>query len=132
MTGRGVEITDDSGNTDRMVFTQNKCAAWLRKFSSKLEFEELTHEEALDGLDEAQRLSIQGRESTITGTRWFPRKPSPTSLSLETRGISKGWRVTSRGRNSHPSRPSHKAPLPPGFALESRRELKFEVSAPRS
>ena len=60
MTGRGVEITDDSGNTDRMVFTQNECAAWLRKFSSKLEFEELTHEEALDGLDEAQRLSIQG------------------------------------------------------------------------
>ena len=27
MTGRGVEITDEGGNTDRMVFTQNECAA---------------------------------------------------------------------------------------------------------
>ena len=33
MTGRGVEITDEAGNTDRMVFTQNECAAWLGKFA---------------------------------------------------------------------------------------------------
>ena len=60
MTGRGVEITDEAGNRDRMVFTQNECAAWLRKFSSKLEFEELTKDEALNGLDKAQRLGVQG------------------------------------------------------------------------
>ena len=60
MTGRGVEITDEDGNTDRMVFTQDQCAAWLRKFAGKLEFEELTKNEALDGLDNAQRLSVQG------------------------------------------------------------------------
>ncbi len=60
MTGRGVEITDDTGNTDRMVFTQNECAAWLRTFADKLEFEELTKEEALNGLDQAQRLGVQG------------------------------------------------------------------------
>lgn len=60
MTGRGVEITDDAGDTDRMVFTQNECAAWLREFAAKLEFEELTKEEALNGLDKAQRLGVQG------------------------------------------------------------------------
>ncbi len=60
MTGRGVEITDEGGNIDRMVFTQNECAAWLRKFADRLEFEELTEEEALNGLDKAQRLGVQG------------------------------------------------------------------------
>lgn len=60
MTGRGVEITDEAGNTDRMVFTQNECSAWLRTFAHKLKFEELTKEEALDGLDKAQRLGVQG------------------------------------------------------------------------
>lgn len=60
MTGRGVEITDEDGNVDRMVFTQNECAAWLREFARRLKFEELTKDEALSGLDKAQRLSIQG------------------------------------------------------------------------
>ena len=60
MTGRGVEITDEAGNVDRMVFTQNECAAWLREFADRLEFDELTKEEALTGLDKAQRLGVQG------------------------------------------------------------------------
>jgi hypothetical protein len=60
MTGRGVEITDEAGNTDRMVFTQNECAAWLRTFAEKLDFEELTKLEALKGLDKAQSLGVQG------------------------------------------------------------------------
>jgi hypothetical protein len=60
MTGRGVEITDEAGNINRMVFTQNECAAWLRNFASRLEFEELTKDEALNGLDRAQRLGVQG------------------------------------------------------------------------
>jgi hypothetical protein len=60
MTGRGVEIVDEAGNADRMVFTQNECASWLRKFAGRLEFEELSKEEALNGLDKAQRLSVQG------------------------------------------------------------------------
>jgi hypothetical protein len=49
-----------SGNTDRMIFTQNECGAWLRKFAARLEFVELTKDEALNGLDKAQRLSVQG------------------------------------------------------------------------
>ena len=60
MTGRGVEITDGTGNSDRMVFTQNECSAWLRNFAAKVEFVELTKDEALNGLDRAQRLGIQG------------------------------------------------------------------------
>ena len=60
MTGRGVEITDEAGNIDRMVFTQNECAAWLRKFAGRLKFEELTKDEALNSLDKAQSLGVQG------------------------------------------------------------------------
>jgi hypothetical protein len=60
MTGRGVEITDDAGNVDRMVFTQNECAAWLRSFAGKVEFEELTEAEALKALDKAQSAGVQG------------------------------------------------------------------------
>jgi hypothetical protein len=60
MTGRGVEISDDAGNIDRMVFTQNQCAAWLREFAGRVEFKELTKEEALHGLDKAQGLGVQG------------------------------------------------------------------------
>ena len=60
MTGRGVEITDAAGNTDRLVFTQNECAAWLRKFAGRLEFEELTKDEALTAIDKAQRIGVQG------------------------------------------------------------------------
>jgi hypothetical protein len=60
MTGRGVEITDEAGNIDRMVFRQRECAAWLREFAEKIEFEELTKNEALSGLDRAQGLGVQG------------------------------------------------------------------------
>ncbi len=60
MTGRGVEILDKDGNPDRMVFTQNDCLAWLRKFAAKVQFVELTSEEALTALDKAQGLGVQG------------------------------------------------------------------------
>jgi site-specific recombinase XerD len=60
MTGRGVEITDDDGNTERMVFTQKECAAWLRNFAAKIKFEELTKKEALKALEDAQGLGVQG------------------------------------------------------------------------
>ena len=60
MTGRGVEVTDGLGNTRRVGLTPNECAAWLRDFAEKVHFEELTKEEALDGLDKAQGLSVQG------------------------------------------------------------------------
>jgi hypothetical protein len=59
MTGRGVEVTDDLGNTRRVFLTPNECAAWLRDFAEKVHFEELTKEEALDGLDKAQARNVQ-------------------------------------------------------------------------
>ncbi len=60
MTGRGVKITDAAGNTNKIIFTQNECAAWLRNFAGKVQFEELTAAEALKALDEAQDIGVQG------------------------------------------------------------------------
>ena len=60
LTGRGVEVTDGLGNTRRMVLTPDQCATWLRDFAQKVHFEELTQEESLEGLDQAQSLSVQG------------------------------------------------------------------------
>ncbi len=60
MTGRGVKITDATGQIDRIVMSQNECAAWLKTFAEKIQFEELTKEEALKGIAKAQSLSVQG------------------------------------------------------------------------
>lgn len=60
MTGRGVELTDEAGNAERMVFTQNECAAWLKNFAQRVTFEKLTKEEALDALENAQIAGVQG------------------------------------------------------------------------
>ena len=60
MTGRGIEIADDEGNVDRMVFTQKECAAWLKNFAQRIKFEELTRDEALTALEKAQSAGVQG------------------------------------------------------------------------
>ena len=60
MTGRGVEIKDEAGNSDRMVFTQDDCAAWLKIFAAKVKFVELTREEALNALAKAHSRGVQG------------------------------------------------------------------------
>lgn len=60
MTGRGVSIVDESGQLEKMVLSQNDCAAWLRIFAGKVQFEELTPEEALVSLDKAEGLGVQG------------------------------------------------------------------------
>ena len=60
MTGRGVEIKDEAGNSDRMVFTQDDCAAWLKSFAAKVKFVELTREEALNALAKAHSRGVQG------------------------------------------------------------------------
>ncbi len=46
MTGRGVSIVDEGGQVQRMVLSQSDCAAWLQSFAGKVQFEELTPEEA--------------------------------------------------------------------------------------
>jgi hypothetical protein len=92
MTGRGVEITDAAGNTDRMVFTQNECAVWLRKFADRLKFEELTKDEALSGLDKAQRLGVQGARCTTIGMPWCRKRRNPTNLSRATHATLRIWR----------------------------------------
>lgn len=60
MTGRGVEIKDEAGNPARLVFTQNNCAAWLKMFAQRVQFEELTAEESLEALSCAESLGVQG------------------------------------------------------------------------
>ena len=60
MTGRGIEITDESGTIDRMVFSQKECAAWLKNFAQRVKFEELTKEEAVTALEKAQSAGVQG------------------------------------------------------------------------
>ena len=81
MTGRGVEITDEAGNAERMVFTQNECAAWLKNFAQRVTFEELTKEEALAALGTPGAMTaVRRRPSTATRryaiTRWrsWPRR----------------------------------------------------------
>jgi hypothetical protein len=58
-----------------MVFTQNECAAWLRGFAEKLKFEELAKDEALNGLDKAQSLSVQGARAYDYWHALVPRPP---------------------------------------------------------
>lgn len=60
MTGRGVKITDEAGNAERVIFTQDECAAWLKSFAQKVKFDELTKDEALAALEKAQNKSVQG------------------------------------------------------------------------
>lgn len=60
MTGRGFNIVDDAGHTERIVLSPSDCATWLRTFAEKVRFEELTPAEALDSLDEAEPRGIQG------------------------------------------------------------------------
>jgi hypothetical protein len=60
MTGRGVEITDEAGNAERLAITQNECATWLKNFAQRVKFEELTQEEALAALEKAQSAGVQG------------------------------------------------------------------------
>lgn len=60
MTGRGIEIMDSQRKAHRIVLAQNDCASWLRGFAEKLQFEELSKEELLDALDEAQARGVQG------------------------------------------------------------------------
>jgi len=60
MTGRGILLRDATGNLNRMLFTQKECAEWLKAFAEKVQFEELTKEEALAALEKAQEAGVQG------------------------------------------------------------------------
>ena len=60
MTGRGVEVADQAGTAVRVLFAPNDCAQWLRAFSDKVGLEELSRDELLDAIDEAQARNVQG------------------------------------------------------------------------
>jgi hypothetical protein len=60
MTGRGVLLPDEHGQLNRMLFTHQECADWLRAFAQKVQFEELTKEEALNSLEKARGAGVQG------------------------------------------------------------------------
>ena len=60
MTGRGISIMDEAGHTEHLTLSQSDCAAWLRSFARKVQFDELTKDEALASLDKAKGLGVQG------------------------------------------------------------------------
>ncbi len=60
MTGRGVLLPDAAGKRNRMLFTQKECADWLQAFAEKIQFEELTKEEALAALEKTQNAGVLG------------------------------------------------------------------------
>ena len=60
LTGRGVRVLDQAGKPALVVFDPNDCAAWLRRFATRVQFEELTKDEVLEGLDKAQSRGVQG------------------------------------------------------------------------
>lgn len=60
MTGRGIEVTDQQGQPARLVLSAEDAAKWLRTFSSKVAFVDLTADEMLDGLDRADQAGVQG------------------------------------------------------------------------
>ena len=110
MTGRGVEITDEGGNADRMVFTQNECADWLRNFAEKLDFEELTKAEALKGLDKAQSLSVQGARVYDYGHALVSQKAKSDELLTRNTRHFEGLARVRRGLYGVFHRPSLLAP----------------------
>ncbi len=60
MTGRGISIVDEAGQVQRLALSQSDCARWLRDFARKVQFTELTKDEALDSLDKAEGIGVQG------------------------------------------------------------------------
>jgi hypothetical protein len=61
MTGRGVKYRDKAtGEETLLCFRPNECAAWLRDFAGRVEFEDLSKAEVLEALDEAQSRNVQG------------------------------------------------------------------------
>jgi hypothetical protein len=60
MTGRGVLLPDATGKRNRMLFTQMECADWLKAFAEKVQFEELTKDEALAALEKTQEAGVLG------------------------------------------------------------------------
>lgn len=43
-----------------MLFTQKECADWLKAFAEKVQFEELTKEEAVAALEKTESSGVQG------------------------------------------------------------------------
>jgi hypothetical protein len=60
MTGRGISIVAEDGHLERLTLSQRDCAAWLGTFAQKVQFLELTKDEALLSLDKAEALGVQG------------------------------------------------------------------------
>lgn len=62
ITGRGIPYRDKStGESVVVKLSQKECAQWLREAAKSLSFVELTPDELLDGMDNAQSRSILGR-----------------------------------------------------------------------
>jgi hypothetical protein len=59
-TGRGIPVTDALGQKERVTMLPSEVADWLRIFAKRVQFLELTTEETLTGLDDAERLRVMG------------------------------------------------------------------------
>lgn len=60
MTGRGIEVKDQQDQPARFILTADDAAKWLRAFTAKVVFVDLTGDEMLDGLDGANKKCVQG------------------------------------------------------------------------
>ena len=61
MTGRGIGVTDDSGQIFDLVLSPSLAAKWLRNFAAKVTVIEVDGPEILDALDKAESKRISGQ-----------------------------------------------------------------------
>jgi predicted nucleic acid-binding protein len=61
MTGRGIAVTDDTGELFDLVLRPSTAAKWLRSFAGNVTLIELDGPEILDALDKAESKRISGQ-----------------------------------------------------------------------
>jgi len=60
ITGRGIKLTNEQGTKVSFTLSAADAATWLRKFSSRIQVDELNLDQTLAGFDQAEKKGIQG------------------------------------------------------------------------